>query len=141
MWHVQQLATVITVRGQTSRESLLHMMVFAQAPAAKRKRATRGYQSDYEDRSRQWEDHKASGPAKEKKGVSEAVAVAEVVAVENRDKNNGRAAAISATYTASAHSAWDSPAAFRSRFGEPHRQLSNRKGSGRTQKRTTGRTT
>ena len=50
------------------------------------KRATRGYQSDCEDRSRQWEDHKASGPAKENEEVSEAVAVAEVDPEENREK-------------------------------------------------------
>ena len=92
MEHVQDLAIVITVCVQTSWESLLHMMVFAQAisvhgrivcltntlslhiqtclanPAKQHtknscsgwsKRATRGYQSDYEDQSRYWEDHKA----------------------------------------------------------------------------------
>ena len=48
-------------------------------------------QSDYEDRSRQWEDHEASGPAKENEGIS--VAVAEVEAFENRDKHLGRATA------------------------------------------------
>ena len=37
----------------------------------------RGYQSDYEDRSRHWEDNKPNGPSKENEGVSEAVAVAE----------------------------------------------------------------
>ena len=31
MWHVQKMATVITMRVQTSWESLLHMMAFAQA--------------------------------------------------------------------------------------------------------------
>ena len=73
---------------------------------------------------------------KKMREVSEAVAVAEVVAVENRDKNDGRAAADSATYTAPAHSAWDSPAATatdkeatRSRLEELHRLLNNRKGS------------
>ena len=56
--------------------------------------------------------------------------MAEVEAVENRDKNNGRAAAHSATCTA------DSPAAaatekeaLRSRLGELHRLLNHRKGS------------
>ena len=47
--------------------------------------------------------------------------MAEVDAVENRDKDHGRAAADSVTYTAPAHSAWDSPTAtekgaIRSRF-------------------------
>ena len=96
----------------------------------------RGYQSDYEDRSRQWEDHKASGPATEKERVSEVVAVAELEVVDNRDKDLGRAAADSATYIAPAHNTWDSPAetdtekeAFRSRLGELHRLLDNRKES------------
>ena len=75
------------------------------------KRATRGYQSDFEDRSRPWEDHRASGPAKENEEVSEAVAVAEVEAVENRDKNHGRAATDSAAGTAPARTTWDSAAA------------------------------
>ena len=72
----------------------------------------------------------------ENEGVSEAVAVAEVEAGEYRDKKHGRAAADSATHTAPAHSAWDSPAATttekdatRSRLGELHRLLNNRKGS------------
>ena len=44
-------------------------------------------------------------------GVSEAVAVAEVEAVENRDKNHGRTDTDRATGTAPAHSTWDSAAA------------------------------
>ena len=62
--------------------------------------------------------------------------MAEVEAVEHRDKKHGRAAADSATHTAPAHSAWDSPAATatekeagKSRLGELHRLLNNRKGS------------
>ena len=188
MRHVQYLAAVMTVCAQTSWESLLHMMVFAQAvphsdmsrytreygqasswynrgwaPPAKQhtknsysgwsKRATRGYQSDYEDWSRQWEDHQASGLAKENEGISKAVAVAEVEAVENLDRNHGRAATDCATSTAPAHSTWDSAAAtatekeaVRSRLGELHRLLNNRKVASvpptkKTQKRTIGRTT
>ena len=67
----------------------------------------RGYQSDYEDRSRHWEDNKPNGPSKENEGVSEAVAVAEVEAVENRDKNLGRAAADNAASSAVAYTTWD----------------------------------
>ena len=57
--------------------------------------------------------------------------VAEVEAVENRDKNHGRASADSATYTAPAHTVWVSPAAtaaqkeaFRSRLGDRKGSLS-----------------
>lgn len=64
------------------------------------KLATRCHQCDYDDRSRQWEDHKAHCPAEENEEVFEAVAVAEVEAVENRDQNHGRPAADSATCTA-----------------------------------------
>ena len=99
-------------------------------------RATRGYQSDYEDRSRQWEDHKASGPAKENEEVSEAVAVAEVEALENREKNHGRAAADSTTYTRPhtppgilQRQRLRRKEAIRSRLGELRRLLNNRKGS------------
>ena len=77
-----------------------------------------------------------SGLTKENEVVSEALAEAEVDAVENRDKDHGRAAADSVTYTAPAHSAWDTPAAtatekgaIRSRLGELHRLLNNRQGS------------
>ena len=66
------------------------------------KRSARFYPSDYDDRSRQWEDHKASGPAKENEGVPEAVVVAQVEAVDNRDKHQGRATDDSAAHTASA---------------------------------------
>ena len=62
--------------------------------------------------------------------------VAEVEVVEDRDRNHGRVAADSATHTAPAHSAWDSAAAtatekeaFRSRLGQLHRLVNNRKGS------------
>ena len=47
--------------------------------------------SNYDDGSRQREDHKACGPAKENEGVPEAVVVAEVEAVDNSDKHLGRA--------------------------------------------------
>ena len=62
--------------------------------------------------------------------------MAELEVVDKLDKSHGRAAADSATYTAPAHNTWDSPAetdtekeAFRSRLGELHRMLDNRKES------------
>ena len=71
------------------------------------KRATRGYQSDYDDRSRQWEDSKPNGSTKDNEGVSEVTTVAEVEVVENRDRNHGRVAADNAVSTAPAHNTWD----------------------------------
>ena len=98
------------------------------------KRGTRGYQCDYENRSRQWEDYKASGLTKDIEGVPEAVVVAEVEAEDNRDKHLGRATADSVTHTAPAHSASSAAAAtekeaIRTRLGKLHRLLNNRKGS------------
>ena len=174
---------MITVRVHTSWESLLHLMVFAQAisvhgqfvcltitfpfqappclatrenmamppgknkgwaPAAEQhtknsysgwsKRGTRGYQCDYENRSRQWEDYKASGLTKDIEGVPEAVVVAEVEAEDNRDKHLGRATADSVAHTAPAHSASSAAAAtekeaLRTRLEKLKRLLNNRKGS------------
>ena len=118
------------------------------------KRATRGYQSDYEDRFRQWEDNKPSGPVKGTEGVSKVVTVTEFEVVENRDKKHGRAATDNAASTAPAHTTWDPAAAtatekeaIRSRLGELHRLLNNSKKVASVPptrimlKRTTGRTT
>ena len=95
---------------------------------------TRGHPSEYDDQSHQWEDHKASGPAKENEGVPEAVVVADVEVEDNRDKHLGRTTADGVTHTASAHSASSAAAATekeatRTRLGELHRLLKNRKGS------------
>ena len=64
------------------------------------------------------------------------LAVAEVEVVDDRDKNLGRAAADNAASSAAAHTTWDSAGATatdeeatRSRLGELHRLLNNRKGS------------
>ena len=113
-----------TSAGQAFRWMRPDNFVRMEEARQKQEWATRGYQSDCEDRSRRWEAPKASGPAKENEGVSEAVAVAEVETVDNRDKNHGRAAADSATCTASVHSA-----TFRSRLGEINRLSNNRKSS------------
>ena len=68
------------------------------------------------------------GRRQKNEGASEALAVAEVEAVENRDKNNRRAAADSATYIASAHRLTATvKEATRSRLGELHRSLKTEK--------------
>ena len=54
-------------------------------------RATRGYHSDCDDRSRQWEDSKPSDSTKDNEGAAEVSTVAEVEVVESRDWNHGRA--------------------------------------------------
>ena len=55
------------------------------------KRATRGYHSDYDDRSRQWEDSKPSDSTKDNKEAAEVATVAEFEVVESRDRNHERA--------------------------------------------------
>ena len=49
------------------------------------KRSTRGYHSDYGDRSRQWEDSKPSDSTKDNEGAAEVVTEAEVEVVESRE--------------------------------------------------------
>ena len=75
------------------------------------KRATRGYQSDYDDWSRQWEDSKPSGSTKDNEGVTEVAIVEKVEVVENRDRYHRRVATDTAASTAPAHSTWDSATA------------------------------
>ena len=77
------------------------------------KRATRGYQSeyDYEDRSRQWEDSKPRASTKDIEADARTLAVAEVEVVDDRDKNQGRAVADNAASSAAAHNTWDSAGA------------------------------
>ena len=100
------------------------------------KRATRGYQSDYDDRSRQWEDNKPGGSTKDKEGVIEVTTVAEVEVAENNDKCYGRVATDNAASTAPADTTWDSATAMttekeavRTRLGELDRLLNYRKGT------------
>ena len=98
--------------------------------------ATRGYHSDYDDQSRHWEDSKPSVPTKDNEGATEVASEAEVEVVENRDRNHGRAATGNARSATPASTTWDSTMALatekdaaRSRLGELHRLLNNRKGS------------
>ena len=68
--------------------------------------------------------------------ATEVATVAEVEVVENCDRYHGRVATDNAASTAPAHTTWDSATALatekeavRSRMGELHRLLNNRKGS------------
>ena len=117
------------------------------------KRATRGYLSDYDDRSRQWEDSKPSGSTKDIEGATE-------VATEQRLRSSRAVTGITdvplldnAVSVTQASTTCDSTMALatkkdavRSRLGELHRLLNNRKGSlsatyKRTPKQITGPTT
>ena len=53
--------------NKSTHKRIIDVCVFRKTVTGWSKRATRGFQSDYEDRSRQWEDHKASGQATEKR--------------------------------------------------------------------------
>ena len=99
------------------------------------KRAARGYQSDHDDRTRQWEDSKPSGSTKDNEEVTEVTTVAEVKVAENRDKYHGRVATDNAASTAPALSGtlrrqWRRRRKLYGRgWGELHRLLNDRMGS------------
>ena len=102
------------------------------------KRATRGYQSDYDydDRSREWEESTPSGSTKTREVEPETWAAAEVEIVDERDKNQGKTGTNNAAGSATANTTLDSAGdtatekdAFRRRLEELHRLLNSRKGS------------
>ena len=75
------------------------------------KRATRGYHSDSDDQSRQWEDSKPSDSSKDNEVATEVETGAEVEVVECRDKKHGRTVTDNAVGVTQASSTCDSTTA------------------------------
>ena len=82
-----------------------------------------------------WEDSKPSDPTKDNEGATEVATGAEVEVVEGRDEKHGRAVTDNAVGVTQASTTCDSTMALatekhavRSRLGELHRLLNNRKG-------------
>ena len=72
------------------------------------KRCTRGYPSDYDGWSHQWEDSKPSDATKDNEGAAEVENEVEVDVVESRDRNLGCADAENAAGIAQVSKACDS---------------------------------
>ena len=96
------------------------------------KRATRGYQSAYDGAV----NSKPRNSTKDNEADAGTLAVADVEVVDDGDQNQGRAVADNVASSAAAHTTCDSAGATatdmdatRSRLGELHRLLNDRKGS------------
>ena len=72
------------------------------------KRATRGYQANYDrdDRRHEWDDHASRGSNQARRAPPQTSAAADVEIVDERDKNQGMASANNATGSGADTATW-----------------------------------